>query len=197
MARVRVITKLPEAIECWRRRGFLPAYNEVAVTLRPTSPISPSRTVRKMMEGDLDTGARLYEAFINHEAALGAPWRLVPGWQAAWIERMRARLRHPDSAIFVMEADGRMAGMAVGGLVNQPGYLSPPRYGRIEYVIVSEPYRKRGLGHALAQRLLAHFQATVRIMQVHAQLWHTDTVGRSFWRKLELDDLALWLYRPV
>lgn len=101
--------------------------------------------VRRATEADLDEITALWAHYIRLHRSNPA-YRLLP---PDALDRRRALFaRHvagPDSAVFVLDhQDGGLDGFLACFVEESPGYLSPPRYGRLQTPYVRPEARGRG-----------------------------------------------------
>lgn len=96
--------------------------------------------------------------------------RLVADWKSG-----DNRFDRPDEALVAAFAGGRLAGM--GGITQDPIVRNALRMRRF---YVRSPFRRQGVGHALAEHLLSRPQSRSRTVTVNAP----TLAGAHFWEGL-------------
>ena len=134
--------------------------------------------IRPARPDDLPAAAELLDE-LNR---LQAPWRVFaprPRSLDEVLARYGAAATDPDAVALIAEADGTVAGMALGQ-IHRPSSLSDQRSLEISAFVVRESHRGGGIGTALATRLVgfARRRHVDRLdLKVFAQ--NVDAVG--FW----------------
>lgn len=88
------------------------------------------------------------------------------------IEDIGAFLSRPQSAAFVADANGTIAGVALCG--------DDGRYGYIHHLAVSGLYRKKGVGRLLVQACVSFLQKRHILVMVREK----NEAGNEFWKRL-------------
>jgi putative acetyltransferase len=130
-------------------------------------------TVRRAAPGDAPALVALAEAVAGEEEG----WILTTDvWRSASDERryLKAVRNHPDAAVFVAEADGRV--VARLSLSRDPH----PASGHVADVglMVAAPFRRRGIGSRLLEVAVEWARASdVRKLELHVFPWNGPALG--------------------
>jgi len=106
-----------------------------------------------------------------------ALWRACEGiglTEADTPDAIGAYLERNPGMSFVAEAGGRIVGAVLGGHDGRRGYL--------HHLAVQPAWRRRGLGRALTDAVLARLRAA-GMGKCNLFLYGTNETGRAFWTK--------------
>ncbi|HZO49882.1 MAG TPA: GNAT family N-acetyltransferase [Gaiellaceae bacterium] len=128
--------------------------------------------IRRAEPGDAAALCRLAEQVGREPGA----WLLTTEmWRGVAEERryLRAVRRHPDAAVFVVEADGDV--VARLSLARDPHPAS--RHVADLGLMVAAPYRRRGIGRALLEQAVRWARESgVRKLELHVFPWNTPAL---------------------
>lgn len=139
----------------------------------------------------------LEELHLIHSCALPGVFR-KPDASAMFRDRVEELVHEPDSAVFVAEVDGEVAGAALAVVRDSPDRMAmmPRRYGWVESIGVRERFRREGVGSALmhaAERWSRENGASTcelnvwEFNQAAIRFYESlgfETASRRMWRKL-------------
>jgi RimJ/RimL family protein N-acetyltransferase len=129
--------------------------------------------VRRAEPGDAAELVKLAEAVAGEEGR----WILATeGWRSVSDERryLRSVLRHPDAAVFVAEADGRVVGRL--SLSRDPHPAS--RHVADVGLMVDAAHRGRGIGKRLLEEAVAWSRRSgVTKLELHVFPWNEAALG--------------------
>ncbi|HEU0028904.1 MAG TPA: GNAT family N-acetyltransferase [Ktedonobacterales bacterium] len=164
--------------------------------------------IRPAREADFDDLIALYEEFHAFHVR-GVPDRLrlpepsgdpaAGERERAWMrEQLRAILRDPDAALLLAEAGGRIVGLAeVYQRRDEPNLWTVQHtYGHLQSLIVTERWRRRGLGG----RLVAAAEAWARergATQLRLEAWEFAAGPLPFYKSLGYQTVKRELVRPL
>jgi len=133
---------------------------------------------------DLPQLVRLWRELIGFDEALGGQdFRLAAGAPEQWERHLRSHVARGRRAAYVAEVGGTMVGFLLASLERPPGIFMEREYGHVSAVYVQEPYRGKGVGHALVAGGLGWF-AEKRVSRVRVTTDSKNTLGVEFWKKL-------------
>jgi GNAT superfamily N-acetyltransferase len=103
-------------------------------------------------------------------------------WDAARgvVERL---LGDPDSAVFLVEREGRPLGLCIVQAARAPAVALEERRAEISDLYVEESERRRGMGRALVECALAWVRER-DIPRVTVRVARKNLEGRAFWEAL-------------
>jgi ribosomal protein S18 acetylase RimI-like enzyme len=152
--------------------------------------------MRRAAARDLDALALLYEALLEHHAALEPAFALRPGAGARLASVLARVLRDDDSAVFVWEEDGRVEGFSAVRIERGPGLLAEEVRTEITELGVRPAQRRRGIGRALAEAACA-WAADRSAKRVEVRVAARNREGQAFWRALGYADFVDVLHRRI
>ena len=147
--------------------------------------------IRRAGPRDLEVVTGLWLTLGDHHAALDPAFgvRSDDRGRSEAREIVRRLLRDPDATLLLWEGDaGRALGLAIVRAARAPGVALEDERAEISDLWVDPEARRRGIGRALADALLAWVRqrgvgrVTVRVAVANAE-------GQAFWRALGFDDL--------
>ena len=151
---------------------------------------------RRAQARDLDALALLYEALLEHHAALDPAFALRPGAAARLAPVLARVLREEDSAVFVWERDGRIEGFSAVRIERGPGLLAEEVRTEITELGVRPERRRCGIGRALV--LAACQWAEARgVKRVEVRVAARNREGQAFWRALGYEAFVDVLHRRL
>ncbi len=100
--------------------------------------------IRKNRDSDYEVCLSLYEELSRYYADIYGDPAIAEGDSGRWLESLRNS--HEYTGTWIAEADGRVAGLA--------SLLINGEEGEIEPVIVSTPFRNKGIGTMLVRHLV-------------------------------------------
>ena len=141
--------------------------------------------IRLALETDARRIGELWEEMVSYHAQFDArTFRAASNGAALYERRVLERLDDPQSRVLVAEADADVAAYASAVIADiTTEMFQPLRCGLLSDIYVSEPYRRRGLGRALVERLCLWF----RDQDVSHFEWHVSARNRealAFWQAL-------------
>jgi GNAT superfamily N-acetyltransferase len=149
---------------------------------------------RRAEARDLAAIAELLGGILAHHAAIDPAFAVRPGAGARLPELLARRLRDPESALFVFDAAGELAGFCAVRVERAPGVLVEAARAEITELGVAPGRRRQGIGRALAEaaRCWAGSQTAAR---VEVRVAARNPEGQAFWRALGYDSFVDVLHR--
>ncbi len=153
-------------------------------------------TIRRAVPQDMDALTELWEEMMRFHAGLDARIRPAPDGTHPWREYMQNLLEQEDACVLVAEAEGRAVGYIVGYMQTPPPVFRPSRYGYVSDICVAADARRRGIGRALFEHLIAWFQEQ-EADHVELSVAARNTAAQAFWRKMGCQDYMHRLWYPL
>ncbi|HII40036.1 MAG TPA: GNAT family N-acetyltransferase [Thermoplasmata archaeon] len=140
---------------------------------------------------DLPQLVRLWRELIGFDESLGGQdFRLAAGAPEQWERHLRSYVGKRRRAAFVAEVEGAMVGFLLASLERPPGIFMEREYGHVAAVYVQEPYRGKGVGHALVAGGLGWFGER-RVSRVRVATDSKNALGVEFWKRLGFQTAVL------
>ena len=141
--------------------------------------------IRLALESDARRIGELWEEMVAYHARFDpATFRAAANGAALYERRLLERLGDPLSRVLVAEAEGEIAAYASAMIADITAEMFLPlRCGLLADIYVSEPFRRRGLGRGLVERLCLWF----RDCEVSHFEWHVSAGNRqalAFWEAI-------------
>jgi len=144
--------------------------------------VTPS-PVRPAQRRDLPGVTALWVALLESHAALDSVFALRAGAPAALEAELSRAFEDADTALFVADADGCIAGFCAAHFERSPALARESCRAEITELVVEPAVRRRGIGRALADAALgwARRRGAVR---VEVRVAARNDAGQAFWRRL-------------
>ena len=141
--------------------------------------------IRLALESDARRIGELWAEMVAYHAQFDAfTFRAAANGAALYERRLLERLDDPLSRVLVAEADGDVAAYASAMIADiTTEMFQPLRCGLLADIYVSEPWRRRGLGRRLVERLCLWF----RDRGVAHFEWHVsarNSEALAFWEAI-------------
>jgi len=120
---------------------------------------------------------------MNHTNQLDPRFRSHPEAGSRITNFMASRLDDENSLLLVALLEDQVVGYILARVMERPPVLLPPRFGFISDLVVTKPYRRRGIGTRLFQAALGWLQAQ-GITAIHVNVAAANAAAEAFWRKM-------------
>lgn len=145
--------------------------------------------VRPATEEDLEALVALMRELAEYHAALHPAFEPHEEWEEVWREYIQSQLEGEEQIVLVAEWEGKPVGFANASIIVRPAFKEGRR-GSIHNLVVSEPFRRRGIGRLLTEALYEWFrERSVRLVELEVAV--QNTLGRRFWEELGFEPLML------
>jgi GNAT superfamily N-acetyltransferase len=148
--------------------------------------------IRRATEPDISQLCLLYREFHLYHVLAFPDWLRVPddasldAWETNTVQQELLNIiRREDAALFVVEIEGKVVGLAEAYLrqdEEQPLTIAH-RYGYLQSLLVSTPYRKRGLGDAL-MKAVHHWAKEKGATEIQLDSWEFPEGPVQFYERL-------------
>lgn len=141
--------------------------------------------IRLAREADARRIGQLWREMVDYHAQFDqSTFRAAENGAELYVRRLLERLGDPQSRLLVAEAEGQVAAYASAMIADiTTEMFQPLRCGLLADIYVSQPYRRRGLGRALVERLCLWF----RDREVTHFEWHVSANNQAalaFWEAI-------------
>lgn len=155
--------------------------------------------IRLALASDARRIGELWAEMVVYHAQFDAPmFRAAANGATLYERRLLERLDDPLTRVLVAEADGEIAAYASAMIADiTTEMFMPLRCGLLADIYVSEPYRRRGLGRGLVERLCLWFRdCEVTHFEWHVSARNSDAL--AFWEAIggEATILRMRAYVP-
>ena len=145
--------------------------------------------IRNFKKEDIPAVMKLVKEMVDHHYKIDSyykPWdkyKNLKSHVAGW-------LTEQGTKTLVAEEGGEIIGYARGSVEKSPSYLAPQNIGIIYDLLVSNYYRKQGIGGFLFDSLMDWFK-TKKISNIELKVDARNAGGVAFWRKLGFKEYSL------
>jgi ribosomal protein S18 acetylase RimI-like enzyme len=157
--------------------------------------VSPNNvTIRPASLNDLDGIVGLWLAMMREHESFDPRVRLAAKAEDAYRQYVRFYIAQGEAAVFVADHRGEVVGYGLAYPANNLPMFRPKQYGYLSDLVISQSWRRRGVGHALVEATRQWFHRH-GIAHIQLQVYCRNSLGRAFWRKEGFDDFVhgLWL----
>jgi GNAT superfamily N-acetyltransferase len=137
--------------------------------------------VRPAQRTDLPAVSALWVSLLENHAALDPVFALRAGAASALEAEVVRAFEDADTALFVADADGCVAGFCAAHFERSPALARESCRAEITELVVESASRRRGIGRSLAGAALdwARRRGAVR---VEVRIAARNDAGQAFWR---------------
>ena len=153
-------------------------------------------TIHPIQPGEMPALRRLLEAYILEWNPDEDPDQY---WHEDYWAAFRAGLADHTLAILLVWPEAPGAGLPIGfavARVERAWYRATSLMGIMEEFYIAPPYRRKGLGRALAARTSSHLRE-MGAAGITAYVLRRNVRALKFWRKIGFSIEVHQLYRPV
>lgn len=153
--------------------------------------------IRPAAPGDGPALFGMWQKAREHNALVDRRIVPVPVSQPEFLAQFEETIARRQSAAFVAEINGQLAGFISGGVEANPPDRLPERHATIGYLYVSEQFRRRGVGRALFEAVARWARNTDGISHFEMTVMAADTEAAAFWRSIGFSPFISRLWAPL
>ena len=151
-------------------------------------------SVRQARRNDIPSIVALWQQMMAVHQALDGRFRLVADADVEFARHARRMMQAAGSRIFVAEMGAHVIGYVLAEMQQRPPIYPAGRYGFISDLCVAEPFRRRGIGRALAQRAIGWLQSE-GATAVELLASDRNQTAREFWAAMGFEPYLVMLRR--
>ena len=152
--------------------------------------------IRLARSADLDRMLEAWLALTRYHARFERLFELRPGAEVEVRELLRAQLRDPDAAAWLVLDDPQLVGYAAVRVDRAPAIHQERMRAEITALWVPARWRRRGVGCKLAARAL-EWARERGAERVEVRVAPRNSSGRGFWAAQGFGDFMDVLQRPL
>ena len=164
--------------------------------LKPASGALHPAEIRRADHRDLEHLVALWIDLTEHHAGIDPLFELRAGAEDEVRRLLEAQLRDPETAVFVREESGRLAGFCSVRIARAPPIHREVARAEITDLAVREERRRRGIGRALAEAALAWVRER-GVSRAEVRVTAGNAEGQRFWRALGFGPFVDVLHRRL
>jgi ribosomal protein S18 acetylase RimI-like enzyme len=164
--------------------------------LKPASGALRPAQIRRADQRDLERLVALWIDLTEHHAGIDPLFELRAGAEDEVRRLLEAQLRDPETAVFVREESGRLAGFCSMRIAHAPPIHQEVARAEITDVAVRQEQRRRGIGRGLVEAALAWLRER-GVSRVEVRVAVGNPEGQRFWRALGFAPFVDVLHRRV
>lgn len=153
--------------------------------------------IRPAAFGDGPALFGMWQKAREHNALVDRRIVPVPVSEPEFLAQFEETIARRQSAAFVAEVNGQLAGFISGGVEANPPDRLPERHATIGYLYVSEQFRRRGVGRALFEAVARWARNTDGISHFEMTVMSADTEAAAFWRSIGFSPFISRLWAPL
>jgi ribosomal protein S18 acetylase RimI-like enzyme len=164
--------------------------------LKPASGALRPAQIRRADQRDLERLVALWIDLTEHHAGIDPLFELRAGAEDEVRRLLEAQLRDPETAVFVREESGRLAGFCSMRIAHALPIHQEVARAEITDVAVRQEQRRRGIGRGLVEAALAWLRER-GVSRVEVRVAVGNPEGQRFWRALGFAPFVDVLHRRV
>ena len=152
--------------------------------------------IRRADHRDLERLVALWIDLTEHHVGIDPAYELRADAEDEARRLLEAQLRQRETAVFVHEASGRLAGFCSVRIGRAPPIYREVARAEITDLAVCREQRRRGIGRALAEAALAWVRER-GVSRVEVRAAARNAEGQRFWRALGFGPFVDVLHRRL
>jgi ribosomal protein S18 acetylase RimI-like enzyme len=160
--------------------------------------VAETIVIRRALPRDVDGVAALWEKLVAHHHALDSELpAATPRGAIYYGRRIIDRIDDPSACVLVAADGQKIVGYALGFVVDLvPEMFDQEPSGFLADIYVETTHRRRGIGRALVQRMIAWFaEHNLAYWEWHVAALNEEAV--AFWKALGGREVMLRMRAPV
>ena len=156
-------------------------------------------TIRKAVPEDRAAiGELWWEMMVFHRECDARAFRLKPREEATeiWLKHLAECMEDGKQIVLVADAGAELAGFAMGRLGEDPPVFDIPPHGFVTNFLVSEKWRRRGVGRRLYEALVEHFRGQ-GVEEMRLGVAARNPASNAFWREMGFEAAMVTMRRRV
>lgn len=150
-------------------------------------PFASEFIIRTARRQDAKPIGALWQALMDFHRARDPRFEFAPSAMREFEQHLIQMMRSRGARVYVAEAAGEVIGYTMGEIHTRKPIYPVGTYGFISDVVVDEAWRRKGVGRALAETLMAWFrQHGVTAIELFVAV--ANPVSDAFWRSLGFTD---------
>lgn len=154
-------------------------------------------TVRKATGADREGIGRLWlEMMEFHRDYDPRFFQLKPDALEIWLRHLDECLIDEEQIVLVAEAEDELVGFAMGRPNEDPPPFRTPPHGFVTNFLVSESWRRKGLGRRLFEALAAELHAR-NLREIRLSVAALNPSSNAFWRRMGFEPYLVHMRRAA
>lgn len=143
--------------------------------------------IRAARRQDTQAICALWQALMDFHRARDPRFEFAPNAMREFEQHLIQTMRSRGARVYVAETEGQAIGYIMGEIHTRKPIYPVGTYGFISDVVVDGPWRRKGVGRALAEALMAWFRQN-GVTAIELFVAAANPVSDAFWRALGFTD---------
>lgn len=153
--------------------------------------------IRRAAADDREAIARLWQEMMEfHREYDPRFFRMKPEALDIWLKHFDECLADQNQFVLVAEADGELAGLAMGRRGEDPPVFASPPHGFVTNFAVTKPWRRKGSGQRLFGALLEEFRKR-GFGEMRLSVSALNPASNAFWRRMGFEAYSVSMRRST
>jgi ribosomal protein S18 acetylase RimI-like enzyme len=139
--------------------------------------------IRKATSDDLDVIGRLWQEFMDFHRERDSHFARSADGHERFKQFISGHITSDNSCVLVAEKEGSVIGYCLSTLAKYPPVFDKQDYGSILDLVITEPYRRMGIGERMYRTVQSWFSER-GVHRIELRVAVTNEVSTAFWRKM-------------